>query len=525
VADALAAVSPVPVVRVTTPVEVPSFDPLPRDHFGLPEGFLYLFVYDYNSVFARKNPLGVIDAFSQAFEPGEGPALALKCIGQERHPEQHQQVLAAAAERPDVHVLDRSLPGAEKDALIASCDCFVSLHRSEGFGIALAEAMALGKPVVATGYSGNLDYMTSENSWLVDWERVPVGEGSEPYPPSATWAEPDVAHAARLMREVHDQPEAARERALRGQAEIRRTHSPEAAGRSMATRLVNIQQRWGLRAAGLAHDSRGTVDAVRVSRRINAGPVPASGMSTTGLRAYFRKTMLRVMKPYSAFQRNVDEELLHAIQSLDNGLQALAAGQAQLRPQVARLIGESQALPDAAAGIALAEHPVAGVVSGYAGDGATAQPAAAAPDAAELERLLDGRVPLLELAGTREPLREAADGSLGAVVATGVVEGLDQEQLPEFFALARAKLAPGGLLVVQTPNPHSPRVMKTFWADPGHVRPLFPEVGLGLCRLAGFGSAFVFHPGGSGNVEADRFYEPSYALVAAPEAEGLGLKA
>lgn len=524
VAETLAAVSPVPVVRVTPPVEVPEFEPLPRERFGLPEGFLYLFVYDYNSVFARKNPLAVIDAFVRAFEPGEGPALAMKCIGHERYPDQHAQVLAAAAQRPDVHVLDHSLPRAQKDALIASCDCYVSLHRAEGLGITLAEAMALGKPVVATGYSGNLDFMTPDNSWLVDWEPVPVGEGVEYYPATATWAEPDVEHAARLMREVHDEPERTRDRALRGQAEIRRTHSREAAGRSMAARLLRIQERWGLRAAGLARDSRGTVDAVRVARRISGGPQPAFGQPRSGARGFLRRFVLRLIKPYSAFQRSVDEELLHAIQSLDDGLQRLAAGQAQLRPQVARLVGESEALPEAAAGLELAEHPVAGVVSGYAGD--LAPPPAASPTErpAAIERLLAGREPVLELAGDDAALRDAADGSLGAVVAVGVAERLDQEDLPGFFGLALRKLAPGGVLIVQTPNPHSPRVMKTFWADPAHVRPLFPEVGLGLCRLAGFGSAFVFHPGGSGNVEADRFHEPSYALVAAPEPDGLGLQ-
>ena len=191
---------------------------------------------------------------------------------------------------------------------------------------------------------------------------------------------------------------------------------------------------------------------------------------------------------------------------------------------MARLVGESQALPEAAAGLELAEHPVAGVVSGYAGDLAAPPTTAADGRPAAIEHLLAGREPVLELAGDDGALHDAADGSLGAVVAAGVAERLDQDDLPAFFGLALRKLAAGGVLIVQTPNPHSPRVMKTFWADPAHVRPLFPEVGLGMCRLAGFGSAFVFHPGGSGNVEADRFHEPSYALVAAPERDGLGLQ-
>jgi glycosyltransferase involved in cell wall biosynthesis len=526
VADALAAASPVPVVKVTTPVEVAPFELVSRAELRLPEGFLYLFVFDYNSVFKRKNPLGLIEAFTRAFEPGEGPSLVVKCIGHERFPEQHAELLAAAARRPDVHVIDRSLPRAEKDALIAACDCYVSLHRAEGFGITLAEAMWLGKPVIATGYSGNLDFMTAANSWLVDHVRVPIGEGAEPYPASGTWAEPDVDHAARLMREVHEDPAAARERAARGRAEIRRSHSREEAGRSMARRLVRIQERWGLRAAGLARDSRGIVDSVRVARRISRGPEPAFGKRLAGPRNALREAVLRIIKPYSAFQRNVDEELLRAIQALDNGIQALAAGQAQLRPQVQRLIAESQALPEAAAGLELAEHPVAGVVSGYTGDAEAppAPPTAEGRDRSEVARLVAGREPVLELAGGHEALHEAGQGSFGAIVARGVVERLPSEALPGFFAIALERLDADGVLVVETPNPHAARVLKTFWADPAHTRPLFPEVALGLCRLAGFGSAFVFHPGGSGNVEADRFYEEAYALVAARDPGGLGLR-
>ena len=120
-------------------------------------------------------------------------------------------------------MIDRALPREQKDALIGACDCYVSLHRAEGFGITLAEAMALGKPVIGTGYSGNLDFMTPENSWLVDYELVRIGEDAEPYPADGVWAQPDTDQTPRFMREVYENAGAARERALRGQADIRRT--------------------------------------------------------------------------------------------------------------------------------------------------------------------------------------------------------------------------------------------------------------------------------------------------------------
>ena len=531
VADAIAAVAPVPVVKVTVPVEAPPFEPLPRERLGMPDGYVFLFVFDYNSVFERKNPLAAIEAFTRAFAPGDGASLVLKSLEHDRHPEAHRRLLAAAARHPDVHVIDRALPRAEKDALIDACDCYVSLHRAEGFGITLAEAMALGKPVIATGYSGNLDFMTAANSYLVDHRLVPVGEGADPYPAGAQWADPDVDHAARLMREIFEDPTAARGRGLRGQAELRRTHSREAAGRSMAARLLRIQERWGLRAAGLARDTRGIVDALKLGRVISRGPEPAFGKALSRPRNAARELVLRVIKPYSAYQRNVNEDLLHAIKALDDGLQALAAGQARLRPQVERLVAELQALPEGPSGMGLSEHPVAGVVSGYtgapngaAGEAQGAIPASAAePRPRAFDRLIGEHEPVLELHGDDRPLHEAADGSLGALVAAEILERLAPGDLQAFLERAASKLRTDGVLIAETLNPHAPRVLKTFWANPANTRPLFPEAALELARLAGFGAAFVFCPRGSGNVEADRFYEERYALVAAKEAAALGL--
>ncbi len=98
------------------------------------------------------------------------------------------------------------MPPEDKDALMAACDCYVSLHRSEGLGLTLAEAMGLGKPVIATGYSGNLMFMDEDTSYLVRHDPGVVPAGCEPYPPGIEWAEPDLDHAAQLMRLVFERP-------------------------------------------------------------------------------------------------------------------------------------------------------------------------------------------------------------------------------------------------------------------------------------------------------------------------------
>ena len=112
-------------------------------------------------------------------------------------------------------------------------------------------------------------------------------------------------------------------------------------------------------------------------------------------------------------------------------------------------------------------------------------------------------------------LEAAGERSLGVVFASHVIEHLPYARLEALLAAALRALRPGGLLIAETVNPHAPDAMKGFWLDPTHEHPLFPEVMLVLCRTAGFASGYVFHPGGSGDVEADRFTAPVYAVVAA----------
>src|SRR6202035_5522728 len=157
-AENIGAVAPVPVIALPPPVE-PRGESLTPLRLGVPEGFLFLFVFDYLSTVQRKNPVGLVEAFKLAFAPGEGPQLLIKTINAPLRPLSDEEVLWAAHGRPDIHMVDRSLTREELGGLMTACDCYISLHRAEGFGLTLAEAMALGKPVIGTGYSGNVDFM------------------------------------------------------------------------------------------------------------------------------------------------------------------------------------------------------------------------------------------------------------------------------------------------------------------------------------------------------------------------------
>jgi glycosyltransferase involved in cell wall biosynthesis len=240
VAAAVRAVVETPVTVLPLPIAVrPAERPRDRTRFGIAgDPFLFLFSFDYHSTVARKNPEGVVAAYRRAFAPGAGTALIVKSVNAASCPVDAEALERAAAGRADVHVLDAALPGEEKDALLAACDCYVSLHRAEGFGIAMAEATALGRPVIATGHGGNLEFMDGPDALLVRHVPVPVGAGADPYPPEGTWVEPDVAHAAELMRAVAAAPEAAAARARRNAEALAARFAPPVAGAVAARHIA-----------------------------------------------------------------------------------------------------------------------------------------------------------------------------------------------------------------------------------------------------------------------------------------------
>lgn len=335
VADVFAAVAPVPVVHVPIPVREPVASDKDRAGLGLPtDAFLFGFAFDYASVAARKNPLGLIEAFSRAFAPAAGDAgvaLVVKTLGGERHPDEHAAVLAAAAAHPAVTVIDVHHSSEDKNALIGALDCYVSLHRSEGFGLTIAEAMLLNTPVIATDYGGSRDFVTPFNALLVDARPVAIGPGHDPYPADGRWAEPDLDHAAAQMRIARADPQAARGRAQRARQDVLARHAPAAAGRAMADRLARVLKH-PLDGAG---NSEG-LDLHGVRERMATGPQAAPGAGS-GARGAVREAALRAMRPYTVHQRLVDEELLRALQSLDERVRGLAAGQQALAAELARL--------------------------------------------------------------------------------------------------------------------------------------------------------------------------------------------
>ena len=209
----------VPVRPMLPGVELPQFTARPRDELGLPPGFVFLVSFDMGSVMERKNPLGAIAAFARAFPGGrEGVHLVVKVSRGDTRPDDLLKLQSAVSETPNVILIDRVFSRNDVVALLNAADCYVSLHRAEGLGLGMAESMLLGKPVIATDYSGNRDFMPVGTAYLVHYKKQTLQKDYGPYPAGAHWAEPDIPHAAEYMRLAVNDVAGTAEMARRGQA-------------------------------------------------------------------------------------------------------------------------------------------------------------------------------------------------------------------------------------------------------------------------------------------------------------------
>ncbi|KQT85355.1 hypothetical protein ASG48_08915 [Aurantimonas sp. Leaf443] len=221
-----------PVIKVPLPVIVPTVRQASRSEFGLPDDCFIIFTsFDGASAIARKNPLGAIEAFGKAFPAAEHPdkRLVVKAMNT-AYDSLWRECLRRAELDDRILIREGVLDKDDYYALLTSCDAILSLHRSEGFGRLMAEGMALGIPVIATGYSGNMDFMNEGNSWPVGGSLVTVLAGDYAFHQDQVWMQPDTDLAAAALLECATNPGL---RATKIEA-ARRTieaYSPEACGR------------------------------------------------------------------------------------------------------------------------------------------------------------------------------------------------------------------------------------------------------------------------------------------------------
>jgi glycosyltransferase involved in cell wall biosynthesis len=233
-----------PVVHMPLATEIALDTFRGRRWFGIAENsYAFLFFFDGRSYIERKNPQAVVDCFRRllASRPWARTCLVIKVHRVEAEFAEVREFLAGLADlRERVVVLEATMPEVEVHNLIRCCDAFVSLHRAEGFGHGLAEAMYLDLPVIGTGYSGNMDFMTPENSIPIGYRLIPVASGSYPHAEDQHWADPDLDEAVMHMIRLLDDPAAGRALGRTASRCIRTAFSYRASGLRYKRRLGEI---------------------------------------------------------------------------------------------------------------------------------------------------------------------------------------------------------------------------------------------------------------------------------------------
>jgi glycosyltransferase involved in cell wall biosynthesis len=196
--------------------------PVPNETPRTDGRFQVVTIFNFGSSFERKNPLAVIAAFSQAYGTDPHALLVLKTADGRRYPQDLARLRAAIGEAPNVKLVDEVWPEDRLMKLIRTSDAYISLHRSEGFGLTLAEAMLMETPLIATGWSGNMDFCHAEQTHLVEFDLVPFRDEHPDYSEvvNGRWAEPSIASAAAQLRRVRQDPSAARRKARTARQEL-----------------------------------------------------------------------------------------------------------------------------------------------------------------------------------------------------------------------------------------------------------------------------------------------------------------
>ncbi|MDL2290669.1 glycosyltransferase [Desulfovibrio sp. OttesenSCG-928-F20] len=242
IAGAMEENAPVPVRLMPLAVSLPLVENCSRSDFGLPkDAFLFIFMFDANSRFGRKNPLAVVEAFKRAF-PGrdDNVGLVIKAMYCNDNAPGWQDLLTAIQGDKRVHIINETLAPALVMGLLQQCDALVSLHRSEGFGRTMAEALLLEKGVIASAYSGNLDFTTPDTAYLVEGRIIPVPDDAYPFSRGQVWFDPDLDHAAHMMRICAQDSAQMRMKNRAGKRLIEERFSPAAVGKLQTARLREL---------------------------------------------------------------------------------------------------------------------------------------------------------------------------------------------------------------------------------------------------------------------------------------------
>lgn len=303
---AIARHAPVPVKAIPVPILDPGESRPAQRSPDRPVRFFFSF--DFNSTAQRKNPLGLVTAFQRAFPGRRDVSLVIKAINGHLHAAAAERLRLQVGADDRIELVERYLSVEELHDLYASSDAYVSLHRSEGFGLTVAEAMVRGMPVIATNYSGTTEFFDDSVGWSIPYRLVEVGPGSHPYHADAVWADPDLDEAAKAMRAVADNPAEAARRGRAARDRVLRTRSVQTAADWMRGQIDNAYRAWqtgnmvGSLIPASTHELTRPLEQAR--KALHWRP-DARTPSRVPLAPLLRRAVLRMIDHYDVHQRRV----------------------------------------------------------------------------------------------------------------------------------------------------------------------------------------------------------------------------
>ncbi|PLB20301.1 MAG: Glycosyl transferase, family 1 [Flavobacteriaceae bacterium FS1-H7996/R] len=230
------------IITVPHPVEI-GLKPIQNQNSDLlfdKNRFSFLFIFSYHSSIERKNPFFLVEAFIKAFGNNEKVELVIKTVGAQQFKQSKKKLHKSISGQNNIRIIDLDLHKNRVNHLINDCDCYVSMHHSEGFGLTLAEAMYLGKPTIATNYSGNTEFMNENNSFLVDYELGLIENPDNNFCSKTLWGNPNMQSAVKNLKEVYNNPDLRTEKAMNAQLYVKEKLSFYAIGSIIKNRLQHL---------------------------------------------------------------------------------------------------------------------------------------------------------------------------------------------------------------------------------------------------------------------------------------------
>ncbi|MCB1192164.1 MAG: glycosyltransferase family 4 protein [Leptospiraceae bacterium] len=240
--DAISKSSTIPTLTVPCSIKLDLASKEPEFIQNFENKYVFLYVFDFASSFQRKNPDKVIRAFLNTFQGNNDAVLVVKFSNSKQSSEKKVLLNNLINSHTNIYVIDDYLHRPDLLSLFQRADCYVSLHAAEGFGLTMAESMFLEKPVIATAYSANMDFMNVNNSFLVKYNLVEIKETDGLYVKGELWAEPDEKHCSELMRYVYENQEKAKEAGKQAKLDIIRNFSDHTVGNLIKKRLKRIEE-------------------------------------------------------------------------------------------------------------------------------------------------------------------------------------------------------------------------------------------------------------------------------------------